>query len=247
LYDAPGRRRWVTVTEDDAARYLLLDGCEEGAMALAGECPVFHYLWFFKATGLCRGEVRRALVLGAGAFTAAKCLALDHPAASVDAVDEEPDLEAVARGYFRLGEPGFAGVRFHGVPAEEFLLEQRPGFDFLFDDLFDGFQHVPRAGRCAEHVRRLRAALAQGGVAAKNVIWSPLRADTRAACAEVEEAWRHNFAASLVVSLGDSAGGHNRILLGWADGAPVSWTAVRERLAVAGFPGDLLFALRPLG
>src|SRR5947209_3491679 len=112
LYDAAGKTCWITVTEEYSARTLHLDGCEEGAMRLDSEEPVFAYLWFHKCSHLAKGPVRKALVLGAGAFTAAKCLALDYPAADIDAVDLEADLEQIARKFFRLDQPQFSRVRF---------------------------------------------------------------------------------------------------------------------------------------
>ncbi len=177
----PAELRWITVTQENGTRYLYLDGCEEGAMALDSEAPVFHYLWFHKLSHLIGLPLRRALVLGAGAFTAAKCLAIDYPDAVIDAVDEEPELEAIARRFFRLDQPQFGRIRFHPVPAEEFLAGPAGPYEFIFDDLFDGDQHVPIAGRGEDHVARLRSVLANG-VCVKNLIWSPRSADSRAAC-----------------------------------------------------------------
>src|SRR5712671_1875233 len=110
LHDDAGQQCWIKVHEGCATRTLELDGCEEGAMRLTSEDPVFHYLWFHKCSRLVARPVTRALVLGAGAFTAAKCLALDHPAAQVDAVDSEPELETIARRFFRLDQAEFAGI-----------------------------------------------------------------------------------------------------------------------------------------
>src|SRR6516164_6911138 len=126
LHDAAGQQCWITVTEEFSTRALLLDGCEEGAMRLDSEEPVFAYLWFYKCSHLTSLPVRRALMLGAGAFTAAKCLALDFPKAEIDAVDLEPDLEAIGRKFFRLDQPEFSRIRFHGMPAEEFLKTAKP-------------------------------------------------------------------------------------------------------------------------
>src|SRR5882762_515252 len=101
LYDAQGKSCWITVSESETTRYLELDGCEEGAMDLTGDAPVFQYLWFHKCSFLAAHR-RRLLVLGAGAFTAAKCLALDHPQALVETVDVEPDLGSVGQQFFGL-------------------------------------------------------------------------------------------------------------------------------------------------
>lgn len=214
LYDAPGRHCQVTVTEENGLRRLWLDGCEEGAMDLASETPVFHYLHFHRASALVGRPVRRALVLGAGAFTAAKCLALDHAAAAIDAVDVEPSLEEVGRRFFRLDGPAFARVRFHGLAAEDFLKAPGEPYDFVFDDLFDGFQHVPDAGRGPGHFARLRAVLAPDGVCLKNLIWDPYSVGSRAACAEAVAAWQATFPVHLTIALGPPGTGHNLLLLG---------------------------------
>ena len=240
LHDGPGGRRWITVTDDGTTRYLWLDGCEEGAMTRDSEEPVFNYLWFHKLSVLAVRAPRRILVLGAGAFTAPKCLALDYPAGAVAAVDEEPELEAIGRRFFRLDQTCFRRIVFHGRPAEAYLGEGPAPCDFLFDDLFDGFQHVPIAARSAEHVRQLWAALAPGGVCVKNLIWNPLAADTRAACTEVRAAWRDTFPAHGAIALGEPPAGHNLILIGTADAQPMNWSSIRPRLAAAGIPEAVL-------
>jgi spermidine synthase len=240
LYDAAGRVRWITVCENAATRYLLLDGCEEGAMSLHDEAPVFNYLWFHKCSHLATHGVGRALVLGAGAFTAAKCLALDHPGAMIATVDEEADLDSVGRRFFGMDQPAFRNIRFHGEAAETYLTKTHQKYDFIFDDLFDGFQHVPKAGRGMEHVDRLRSVLSDGGVCIKNVIWSPTRADTRAAYDDTSAAWARRFAVRAVVVLGDPTGGHNRILIGWADAKSTDWPPALVRLAEMGVPMHVL-------
>ena len=45
LHEAAGEDCWITVRESEMTRYLDLDGCEEGAMFLESEDPVFRYLW----------------------------------------------------------------------------------------------------------------------------------------------------------------------------------------------------------
>lgn len=239
LYDAEGKTCWITVTESVATRYLQLDGCEEGAMDLKDERPIFQYLWFHKCSHLATG-VRRCLVLGAGAFTAAKCLALDHAGTPIEAVDVEPELEPVARRFFRLDRSEFASISFHGIAAEAFLEASTQPYDFIFDDLFDGFEHVPRSSRVAGHFSQMRRVLADGGVCVKNLIWNPLSADTRAACEEAVEALAATFPHYAVLALGDAERGHNRLLLASAGSTPLDWRELRAPLAAAGMPDYLL-------
>jgi spermidine synthase len=245
LHDAAGGQAWITVTEDNGCRYLYLDGCEEGAMSLASHAPVFHYLWFHKFSHLALSPVRHALVLGAGAFTAPKCLALDHPLAIIDAVDCEPLLGEMGVRYFGLDRSCFARVRFHGTQAEDYLAGPCPRYEFIFDDLFDGFQHVPTAGRGQEHADRLQSVLAEGGIVVKNLIWDSRRADSRSACEEAWQAWQA-FPSAMQLVLGEPDTGHNRILI--AQNAPCrwDWSEIRSRLAAAGVPVTILDQVRPV-
>ena len=241
LYDAAGQTCWITVTQEFSTRSLLLDGCEEGAMRLDSEEPVFAYLWFHKCSHLAAAPVRKALVLGAGAGTTAKCLALDYPQADIDAVDLEPDLEMVGRKFFRLDQAEFSHVRFHGTPAEKFLKTVRPGsYDFIFDDLFDGFQHVPDSARTPDHLAMLRSAVSPSGICVKNVIWDPFSANARTACSELQERWTKSFPNHLGLAMGDPERGHNFLVLGSAAGDPLAWPIAKEKLGRAGVPGSIL-------
>src|SRR5439155_20250481 len=130
--------------------------------------------------------VRKALVLGAGAGTTAKCLALDYPQADIDGVDLEPDLEMIGRKFFRLDQAEFSRIRFHGMPAEEFLKAALPGsYDFIFDDLFDGFQYVLDSARTPDHLDMLRWFLSPGGILLWNFISFTFSSIARVVCSEL--------------------------------------------------------------
>jgi len=241
LYNAAGQTCWITVTEEYSTRSLLLGGCEEGAMNLTSEEPVFGYLWFHKCSHLVDRPIQKALVLGAGAFTAAKCLAVDHPQADIDTVDVEPDLEKIARQFFRLDRPEFSRIHFDGMPAEDFLRTVQPKYyDFIFDDLFDGFQHVPKETMSADHLRSIRTALKPGGICIKNLIWDPHSANSRGACAEVQDRWKEIFPNHTTLAMGEPQRGHNCLLLGLRGGEILTWPAVHTRLHAAGVPASIM-------
>jgi len=240
LYCAAGQQCWITVIEEFSTRALLLDGCEEGAMRLDSEEPVFAYLWFHKCSHLAGLPVRRALVLGAGAFTAAKCLALDHPEADIDAVDLEPDLEPIGRMFFHLNQQEFSRIRFYGMPAEQFLKTATSSYDFIFDDLFDGFQHVPESARRADHLHSLRVVLSPGGICVKNLIWDPLSANARAACRELQQAWTQIWPNQLMLAMGNPVKGHNVLLLGTTAEDAFVWPLVKEKLASSELPAAIM-------
>lgn len=242
LYEGGGRQGSIQVNESATTRYLELDGCEEGAMSLHSEDPVFQYLWFHKCSVFAGPRPRRALSLGAGAFTAAKCLALDYPDAEIDAVDAEPELEPIARRFFGLDRPEFARIRFHGMLAEEYLTRCSTEYDFIFDDMFDGFQHVPATSLVREHFIQLRGRLAERGILIKNLIWNPHSAMTRAACVEAQTALASIFPFHVVLALGDDQRGHNRLLIGGPDSMQWEWSTMRERLHHAGMPESVTSA-----
>jgi len=241
LYDAAGKTCWITVTEEYSTRSLLLDGCEEGTMSLVSEQPVADYLWFHKCSHLVNRPMRKALVLGAGAFTTAKCLALDFPEVDIDSVDLEPDLDSIGRKFFRLDQVKFSRIHFYGIPADEFLRTTQPSwYDFIFDDLFDGFQHVPETAMSADHLRHIRAALAPGGVCVKNMIWDPLSANSRAACEELRMRWAFTLPNSLELAMGNPERGHNSLLLGSLESDLLTWPGVHTKLKLAGIPDPVL-------
>lgn len=247
LYSAAGRYSWITVSETGRTRSLHLNGCEEGAMHLVSEAPVFEYLWFHKCSVLAGRPLRRALVLGAGAFTTAKCLALDYPGASIDVVDCEQELEALGRQFFRLDRPEFARIKFRGQPAEDYLQKRHRPYDFVFDDLFDGYQHVPRSCRDQDHFQRLRQSLARGGLCVKNVIWHPFTGEPQISCTDAGAALAEAFPNHAVLALGDPARGHNRLLIGLTSSGPFEWEHVCRSLAHAGVPEKTLNRVHPLG
>ena len=240
LYDAPGQQRWITVEETARARYLLLDDCEEGAMDLSTEEPLFDYLWFHKCSGLGGRPVRKALVLGAGAFTLPKGLALDYPDAWIEAVDSEPDLERIGRQFFRLDHPEFARIRFTGAPAEAFLGGPAGVYDFIFDDLFDDFQQVPEVSLGREYFQLLRQVLAPGGTLVKNMIWDTHAKDTQSACRQARAALEAVFPQHGLIALGGSNQGHNLLLIGWKAPAAFVWEEARAHLAGKGVPESVL-------
>src|SRR5262249_24505089 len=201
LLERVGTSCRITVTEEGGVRYLYLDGCEEGAMFVDSEDPVFNYLWFHKTSHLAR-PVRRALVLGAGAFTAAKCLAIDHSDVAIDVVDREPELLSVGRQFFHVDEPRYGRLTFIALPAELSLPPLPASYVFILHALLDGCEPVPEAPRGAAHAARLAELLAEGGIAIKNLIWDRKNPDPVAACRSMVDAWRPQFAWSMEVLLG---------------------------------------------
>ena len=153
----------------------------------------------------------------------------------------------IARKFFHLYKPEFARIHFHGLSAEDFLKAVPPGsYDFIFDDLFDGFQHLPDSARTPAHLDMLRTALSPVGICAKNVIWDPFSANSRAACAEVQSHWLKCFPSHLGLAMGNPEKGHNLILVGTMASGVLAWPSAKEKLGEAGIPKSLLDEIHPI-
>src|SRR5262249_52123437 len=144
------------------------------------------------------------------------------------------------RQFFRLEEPLYQNVLFIGEPVETALPRLAASYDFIFDDLFDGFEHVPEATRGAAHAARLAELLADGGIAIKNLIWDRKNPDTVDACSRMADTWRRQFAWSMEVLLGHPGSGHNRILLGAKKPQAYDWQTLADLLKAAGVPSIVI-------
>src|SRR5262249_7852870 len=139
-----------------------------------------------------------------------------------------------------LEEARYQTVFFIGEPVETALTRLAAPYDFIFDDLFDGFEHVPEAARGAAHAARLAELLARGGIAIKNLIWDRKNPHTVDARSQMADAWRSRFAWSMEIILGHPGSGHNRILLGAKEPRAYDWSELGDLLLAAGVPSMVI-------
>jgi SAM-dependent methyltransferase len=172
---------------------------------------------------------RRVLILGLGGGSAARLVRALAPRARIVGVEIDPQVVALARRWFGLGELGIEVVR---ADAERFLLRCRERFDAVLEDVFVGpGRAVRKPDWMLERGLGLAAArVARGGVLASNAL------DEAPA---VERLLAPRFPRALRIGVAEF---DNRILVG----GPPALSARGLRAAVAASPvlGPSVAALR---
>ena len=176
-----GRAR-VYQVEDDAGRAVRL--LEVGGIVQSGtyvddeRCYdlVFEYLKRYDLMFGRKQPIRRVCVLGCGGYDYPEHLVAHHPAVSVDAVEIDPAITAIARRYFfldRLVEEFDAERtgRLNLVCADalEFLENAEGRYDAIVNDCFDA--GAPPAHLVGERfAHAVKARLAPGGIYLTNIV-----------------------------------------------------------------------------
>jgi spermidine synthase len=186
------------------------------------ETPLTGSVWDALATPLLAlppARLRRVLILGLGGGSAARLARALAPRARIVGVEIDPQVVALARRWFGLGELALEVVQ---ADAERYLARARERFDAVLEDVFVGpGRAVRKPDWMLEHgLARAAARLAHGGVLASNAL------DEAPAVARALAAL---FPSVLRI---DVAEFDNRILVG----GPAGLSARALRAAVAASP-----------
>lgn len=174
LYEKPSAfNSTVLVTEADGLRTLRFErgGARQSVVKMGDpdhlELPYARAA--FTGLALCGGKgPGRALIVGLGGGTLPMFLRKHYPEAEIEAVDIDPDVVAVAKGYFGFQED----ARMRGVVADgrQFVEQAAKPYDIVFLDAF-GSDSVPAHLTTREFLQAVRKALQPSGVVVGN-IWS---------------------------------------------------------------------------
>jgi spermidine synthase len=175
VYSADGVYQKITIYEGEyygrPARFLLLDRSESGAMFLDSDDPaelVYDYTKYHALYKVFAPRVRRALVLGGGAYSVPKALLAEAPGADVDVAEIEPSFFDLAKRYFRVSE----SPRLHNYVQDgrRFLADSPYRYDLIFGDVYYSYFSVPPQFTTREFFALAKAKLAPDGVFVANMI-----------------------------------------------------------------------------
>lgn len=129
-----GKARVYQVLDDDGAPVRLLEvgGIVQSGTYLEDERYadlVFEYLKRYDVMFQAKRPIRRVLVLGCGGYDYPEHLVAHHPEVTVDAVEIDPAITAIARQYFFLDRI-----------IEEYETEQTGRLNLICDDALDFLQ-----------------------------------------------------------------------------------------------------------
>ena len=170
LHDAASRYGPVIVTQEaDGVRVLRFAHGGARQSVVKPDDPTYVALSYARTAlvGLALvDEPRRILVVGLGGGTLPRFVHHYYPAATVDAVDINPEVVRVAKDYFGFRED--SRLRAHVADGRRYIEQARVPYDLIFLDAY-GANDVPAHLTTQEFLRAVRRALTPGGVVVGNL------------------------------------------------------------------------------
>ena len=159
----------VNAPDGRGVTFLLTDGAPQGAQADTGERLVYAYNRYVRLERLFCPRIERAAFLGGGAYSMPQAVSDDHPAARIDVVEIDPELEELGRRWFRLDD--YRGrLRPVTGDARRFLAAGDGDYDLIFGDVFRGRQTIPPHLATREFFELIKRRLGDEGVYMMNLM-----------------------------------------------------------------------------
>lgn len=144
------------------------DRSNSAAMFLDGDDLVFDYTKYYGLYKVFKPEMKRALVIGGGAYSIPKAL-LDEPTVeNVDVAEIEPSLYELGRKYFRV--PDDPRLKNHITDGRRFLAKSENKYDLIFSDVYYSLYSVPVHFTTEEFFKLVKSRLNDKGVFMANFI-----------------------------------------------------------------------------
>lgn len=123
---------------------------------------VFDYTKYFAVQKILQPKIKRALFLGAGAYTLPSLLLQEQPSSDIHVVEIEPALPDIARAYFDL--PSDPHLQTHVSDARRFLHETKDSYDLIYGDAYASGFTVPPHLLTKEFFQQVRNRLSPDGI-----------------------------------------------------------------------------------
>ncbi len=162
----------ITVRDDLYAgkpvRFFMQDRSISGGMFLESDKLVFDYTKYIELFKLANPSPAHALFIGGGVYSMPKALHAESPNTEIDVVDIEPDLEHIAKTYFRL--PETPKIATHVGDGRRYLKDSTTAYDLIFSDVYYSLYSIPSHFTTHEFFALARERLAPNGIFIANVI-----------------------------------------------------------------------------
>lgn len=130
------------------------------------------------------------LILGGGAFTLPQYLAEKYPDSSIDVVEIDPELVAIARQYFNYDDP--KNVTIITTDARTYVNQTDKQYDIVMIDVY-GDTHVPFTMLTREYGHRIAKITKPGGLVVANLL-AQTKGECRTLLLALEAPYRSHFA-----------------------------------------------------
>jgi spermidine synthase len=171
-------RVWIydAFLENRPARVLQLNDAGHSAMFIPDDSLALEYTRYFRLGGHFYPHIRRALMIGGGAYSYPKHFLKEFPNAAIDVVEIDPKLTELAKKYFGLAEDPRLHI-FH-EDARTFLNRTQERYDVVLGDVFKSHS-IPFQLTTREAMQKVHGCLTEEGVFLINVISSVNGAEGR--------------------------------------------------------------------
>ncbi|KKU67426.1 MAG: Spermine synthase [Parcubacteria group bacterium GW2011_GWA2_47_16] len=167
-------RVWIFDGIDKAsgrpARYLSNNtrGLQSGMFLDDPDELIFPYTRLFDLAAEMYPDFKRALMIGAGAYSYPKHFAKTFPKSSLDVVEIDPKLKELAAEYFALREN--PRVTAFDEDGRTFLNQNKARYDIIWNDTFLSHLNIPFQLTTVEAVQKMSDALNAKGIVMTNII-----------------------------------------------------------------------------
>jgi len=181
-------------------------------------------------------EPRRVLIVGLGGATIPSLLRKHYPNMTIDVVDIDPDVVAVAKKYFGFRED--AAMHAHVRDGRRFIAECREPYDLIFLDAY-GSENIPYHLATREFLQAVRRAVGPKGAVVGNVF----DATYNRLYADMVRTYQEVFDELYVLDVPDRG---NKILLGLPRAADIERRDLARRARALSHEKGLRFDLGDL-
>ncbi|MDO8482193.1 MAG: fused MFS/spermidine synthase, partial [bacterium] len=172
--DTEYSRVWIFDGIDKAsgrpARYLSNNtrGLQSGMFLDDPDELIFPYTRLFDLAAEMYPNFKKALMIGAGAYSYPKHFARTFPKSSLDVVEIDPELKKLAAEYFALKEN--PRVATFDEDGRIFLNRNKTRYDIILNDTFLSHLNIPYQLTTTEAIKKMSDALNAKGVVMTNII-----------------------------------------------------------------------------
>ncbi|MFA6437001.1 MAG: fused MFS/spermidine synthase [Candidatus Paceibacterota bacterium] len=155
--------------EDRPIRILRMGSDFHSAMYLdQSDELVFEYTKFYRLGDFFYSNIKKALMIGGGAYSVPKDFLKRHSQGEIDVVEIDPEVTKLAKTYFDLKEDERLRV-FH-EDGRIYLNNNQEKYDVIYNDAFSSTYAIPHQLTTKEVVEKMHNALNKNGVLITNVI-----------------------------------------------------------------------------
>jgi len=129
---------------------------------------VFNYLKFYRLSNHFNPAIKKALMIGGGAFTYPRDFLHRNPEAKMDIVEIDNELENIAKKYFNYLDD--TRVKVYNEDGRIFLNKNKKEYDCIFVDAYNSRFSIPYQLTTKETIEEIYNSLDVNGVVLANVI-----------------------------------------------------------------------------